>query len=172
MKMKKFLRVLAFFMLACFAVCLTACDKDDDKDNGSGTGGYHMTAKIDGKSWASAGNQMILVDNKMGYLFISGAVNDDDDIITIQMFDFPGAAGSFSLGTDEYQTHCFYTSPEGVTFYVFPDEPDAFGVLVITDYKEKYIKGSFSFTAIDNSGENMIEVTDGSFHMPVYSVPK
>ncbi len=173
MNMKKKLHVFAVFMLACFAVCLTACDKDDDKDNGNGTGGYHMTAKIDGRSWASAPDQLILVDNKNGYLFISGALNEnDDEVMTIQIFDFPGGTGIYPLGTGEYDDICFYVSPDEITYYVFADEPDAYGVLEITAYESNYIAGTFSFTATDVNGEEIIEVTEGSFRMRLYPMPK
>lgn len=179
MKKRNFLSVLAYFMLACFVVIFTACDKDDDDNgndngngNGNGTNGYHMTAKVDGQSWESAADQLILVDDKEGYLFISGALNDnDDEVITIQMFDFPGGTGIYPLGTGEYDVFCFYTSPDDITYYVFPSESDTFGTLTITAYSDETITGEFSFTAMESNGEDLIEITDGSFHMPVFQTP-
>ncbi len=179
MKKKNFITVLAYFMLTCFVVIFTACDKDNDDDNengngnGNGTNGYHMTAKVDGQPWASAADQLILVDDKEGYLFISGALNDnDDEVMTIQMFDFPGSTGTYPLGNGEYDILCFYTSPDDITYYVFSVDPDAFGELEITVYKDDYITGKFFFTAFDSNGEDLIEVTDGSFHMRVFQMPK
>ena len=172
MKKKLKLHVFAVFILACFAVCITACDKDDDDNgNGNGTSGYHMTAKIDGQTWASAPDQLILVDDKNGYLFISGAVDEDLETMTIQMFDYPGGTGSFPLGTGEYEAVCFYTSPDDITYYLIFEEQEAHGMLEITSYASNYIAGKFTFTAIDPSGEHMIEVTEGSFHMPVFQMP-
>lgn len=160
-------------VVLCIAICSTSflsCDKDDN--NGNGPGGYHMTATIDGKSWASAGDQLILVDNQQGYLFISGAVEDDLEIMTIQIFDFPGGTGTYPLGTDDYESYSFYTSAAGITYVVFEDEDDTFGILEITTYKDDHIKGKFSFTAMDSTGSEIIQVTDGSFHMPLFQMPK
>ncbi len=178
MKKKNFIKGLAYFMLACFVVIFTACDKDNDDDNGNdngngnGTNGYHMIAKIDGQPWASAANQLMLVDDKMGYLVISGALNDnDDEVITIQMFDFPRSTGIYPLGTGEYDVFCFYTSSDDITYYVFPSESDTFGTLTITAYSDETITGEFSFTAMEGTSEDLIEITDGSFHMPVFQTP-
>lgn len=168
--MKNLTSAMAFFMLACFVIGSVGCDKDDD--NGNGLAGFHMTAKIDGRSWESAQDQLILVDNQQGYLFISGAVDDDLEIMTIQLFDFPGGKGTYPLGTGVHEDWCFYTSAEDITYVVFSDEEDTFGILEITSYESDHIRGIFSFTAMDATGEEIIQVTDGSFHMPNFDLPK
>ena len=160
------IRILIIFVLTAFAVLCICCDKEDNGKNN-----YHMTAKIDGKSWASAEDQMVSLFEQ-NYLFISGAVSDDVEILTIQIFNFPGETGTYALGTNEYDTHCFYTSPDNISFFTLPDEQLANGTLVIKKYNPgKNISGTFSFTGMTSNGDAMVEVTDGSFYLPIFTIP-
>ena len=166
MKNKTCLRILTIFVLAASAVFYISCDKEDN-----GKKSYHMTAKIDGKSWTSAKDQMLSLVEQ-GYLFISGAVSDDVEILTIQIFNFPEQNGTYALGTNEYDTHCFYTSPDNTSFFTLPDEPLANGTLVIKNYNPgKSLSGTFSFTGMTSNGDSMVEVTEGSFYLPIYTIP-
>ncbi len=166
MKNKTCVRIFIIFCLSASAVFYISCDKEDNGKNK-----HHMTAKIDGKSWTSAKDQLVSLVEQ-GYLFISGAASDDVEILTIQIFNFPGETGTYALGTNEYQTHCFYTSPNDISYFTLPDEPLANGSLVIKEYNPgKSIRGTFSFTGMTSNGDSMVKVTEGSFSLPIYTIP-
>lgn len=162
MKNPGIIKSLLTVILAFTCLSMAGCDKDDNDIDGN----YHMTAKIDGSSWSSAAGQLVAttIDE---YLFISGATNDENELITINFFNFPGNTGTYPMGTGEYDFHCFYSYGD-TSWFVFEDEPQTTGILVITDFSSESIKGTFSFTGLNNEGDSTVTVTEGSFYMPIH----
>lgn len=145
------------------------CEKGAEGENGDDKN-HHMTARIDGQSFVSDRDQLGAVHDE-GYLVITGATENEQEIITFQMFDFPGQTGTYSLGTGEFEALCFY-SDEQHSFYILDDIPGSTGSLVITEITSTGIKGTFHFTGYTPDSEAIKQVTDGSFFMPVYDTPR
>ncbi len=165
-------KTLAIYLSGLVVVgCLIfqSCEKETNGEN-SDKNKSHMTARIDGQSFVSEEDQLGAVHDE-GYLVISGATNNEQEVITFQMFDFPGQTGSYSLGTGEYEALCFYSDAYH-SFYILDDISGSTGTLVITELSDTSIKGTFHFTGYTSNSEAIIEVTKGSFLMPVYDTPR
>jgi len=145
-----------------------SCEKSDNGGNGDQKN-HHMTAKVDGQAFVASEDQLAAV-HQDGYLFISGATENEEKIITFQFFDFPGQASTYIIGNNEYETHCFY-SDETVSFFIFDDDPESNGTIIITDLSSSSVRGTFNFTGVTVNGEATVQVTDGSFFIPIYNTP-
>lgn len=152
--------------IALLSLIIVGCEKDDDNNDSDS---YHFTAKVDGAAWSSASSQLI-GSRIEDYLFVSGATSNEHETISINFFDFPGTAGTYNIGTGEYDFHCFYSIGE-TSYFVFDDVPAATGTLVITAIATNSVKGTFSFTGFNNDENASVTVTDGSFHLPIYGMP-
>lgn len=152
--------------IALLFLMIISCEKNDDNNNSDS---YHFTAKVDGAAWSSASNQLI-GSRADDYLFVSGATSNEHETISINFFDFPGTAGTYNIGTGEYDFHCFYSIGE-TSYFVFDDVPAATGTLVITAIDANSVKGTFSFTGFNNDENASVTVTDGSFYLPIYGMP-
>lgn len=151
--------------MVLLSTMILSCQKDDEKN---GSGSYHFTAKVNGLAWSSAKSELVGT-RVQDYLFVSGATGDGHEIITINFLDFPGTAGTFNIGTGEYEFHCFYSIGD-VSYFVFDDVEAATGRLVVSAISANSVKGSFSFTGV-NEENALVTVTDGSFHLPLFSIP-
>jgi hypothetical protein len=149
-------------VLLAISICLFAgCNKD-------GTGGkYFLTAKVNGVEWTSASEQYAAgYQSVNNFLYISGATSDENEILSISFFNFPGTTGTYSIGTGDYEFMCFYTVGS-TSYYVFNDEAGAVGTLKITTFDSKTVKGTFSFSAVTPGGTATIEITEGKFSLPL-----
>jgi len=144
---------------------IMGCEKNEENNDSNS---HHFTAKVDGADWSSASNQLI-GSRTEDYLFISGATSDENETISINFFDFPGTAGTYTIGEGDYDFHCFYSIGE-TSYFVFDDVQAATGKLVITDITDNSVKGTFFFTGFSNDGDKSVTLTDGSFYLPVYSM--
>ena len=168
MKKKTNFWITPLLLLGVFLILASSCKKDDEENTDSGNNN-HFTAKVDGVAWSSASSELIgVLVTTDEYLFVSGATSDDNEIITINFFDFPGTTGTYNMGTGEYDFHCFYTIGD-TSYFVFDDVPAATGTLVITAIADNSIKGTFSFTGFNNAETASVTVTDGSFELPLYN---
>jgi hypothetical protein len=168
MKKKTNFWITPLLLLGVFLILASSCKKDDEENTDSGNNN-HFTAKVDGVAWSSASSELIgVLVTTDEYLFVSGATSDDNEIITINFFDFPGTTGTYNMGTGEYDFHCFYTIA-GTSYFVFDDVPASTGTLVITAMTDNSIKGTFSFIGFNNAETASVTVTDGSFELPLYN---
>ncbi len=167
--MKKKYSNSIFITIVIIFMCTFAKACADDNGNGIQSGDYHFTAKVNGVSFISIEEEMAAV-HQDEYLVITGGTSNAEEIITLQFFDFPGNTGVYNIGSGEYDTHCFYSN-DSESFFVFDDDPLSSGTLNITKISAQSIEGTFSFTGVTNNGQTTMEVTDGSFHVPVFSTP-
>lgn len=158
-------KLLLSGFIVLLPLMMVACEKAEDNNGAS----HHFTARVDGVEWRSADSQLIGSRNEE-YLFISGATSDESETISINFFDFPGTAGTFNIGTGEYDFHCFYTIGE-TSYFVFDDILNATGTLVISEITDNSVTGTFFFTGFNNDGDQSVSITEGSFYMPVYGMP-
>ncbi len=163
MKNNRTASILITAMIVLLCTLAKACTEDNKNDVSSGD--YHFTAKVNGVNFASIDDEMLAVSQNE-YLIISGATQNQQEVITFQFFDFPGGTGTYIIGSGEYETHCFY-SDDTQSFFIFDDDPLSSGTLTITDIGTNSIKGTFSFTGVTNEGNATTEVTNGSFYVPM-----
>ncbi len=69
------------------------------------------------------------------------------------------------------ETLCFY-SDACDSFCILDNIPGSAGTRMITELSETSIGGTFHFTGYSSQSEAVIEVTEGSFQMPVYDTPR
>ena len=167
MKKKTNFWITPLLILGVFLIFTSSCKKDDEDNTDSDS--YYFTAKVDGAAWSSASSELIgVLATTDGYLFVSGATSNDEEVMTINFFDFPGTTGTYNMGTGEYDFHSFYTRGD-TSYFVFDDVPASTGILVITAMGENSIKGTFSFIGFNNDENASVTVTDGSFELPLYN---
>lgn len=163
---KKTIIILAIIISLPFFI---GCD--DSNSDPTNTVDSFMTAEVDGQAWESATIQLIYVYTvAQNYLFISGAVSMDAEIITMQIFDFPGTTGTYPLGTDEYETHCFYSPTTEKSYFTLEDEPAAKGTLTINSIDADRIKGTFQFTGQEQDGPETVSITNGEFDIKMSDI--
>lgn len=171
MKKKTNFWITSLLLMGMFLIFASSCKKDDvDPDSDTpDSNSYHFTAKVDGVAWSSASSELIgVLVTTDEYLFVSGATSNDEEVMTINFFDFPGTTGTYNMGTGEYDFHVFYTLGN-TSYFVFDDVPASTGTLVITAMGDNSIKGTFSFVGFNNDETASVTVTDGSFELPLYN---
>jgi len=163
MKNNRTTSIVISAMIVLLCTLANACARDNENEVSSGD--YHFTAKVNGVNFSSIDDEMLAVSQDE-YLIISGATQNQQEVITFQFFDFPGTTGTYTIGNGQYETHCFY-SDDTQSFFIFDDDPKSSGTLIITDIGTNSIKGTFSFTGVTNEGTATTEVTNGSFYVPM-----
>jgi hypothetical protein len=122
----------------------------------SGTGAY-MTAKIDGKQWTAS--TMTPDDNtSSNYKIITG--DNDGDGIHFQLWKKNIEVGKKIPFSEDHAADLTLKA-----------EPAFFGgrtgEVEITKLDEKWVEGTFRFTATSHSSAKKIEVTEGRFRVPI-----
>lgn len=147
------MKKLVILFLLGFSI--SSCFKDND-------GGDYFECKIDNENYKIEGVFAYAVKFSAGDIAIYGLEDPTEEnsrTLYVTLDQIP-EEGTFDLGRDQ-KGHGYYTDSNSTFTYATIYE-GASGTLEILDLTEERLKGEFSFTALDDSGDK-IEITSGKF---------
>jgi len=170
--MKKLLVILSLLTLVVFMFnCKGTTEPKEESSE-------PFECKVDGKKWVpsvpdDALEDALTVAYSSGYLSITANHFDgsDGEILVLSLSNLT-EVGTFNLGS--FGSHCWaeIIRQVGTTVEDFSTDDSHTGTVEITkfDTNKKKVEGTFSFTAKSATGDNTIQVTNGSFSLTYTAV--
>jgi len=159
--------------LLALAISVTSCSSDSEGGNvnaGAGT----ITAKVDGQTVTSIPSATFAYITAGGLQITGTNINAQNLALQIVTYDGVGQyniGGGTSLAVGTYSA-IDISNPTNLDniWYAPHGDSGVDGVIDVTEQTETNVKGTFSFTAVNESG-NMKTVTNGSFNVPISDAP-
>lgn len=150
------------FALLCLCLFSVACSGDDGPDDEQER--EYLTATVGGEEFASS--LSMNVNQMNGVTTIIGAGNNGG--IMLQFSN--SSAGSYPIGGDNSGalTIAAYTqnTNNGIVAWQAPiDQSVSQGQIVVTNFSENNVKGTFNFTGTNTDDNSTVEVTNGKFNI-------
>lgn len=155
----KTLKTVLFSML--LSTFLFSCSKDDDNNNNNNTGNGTMTAKVDGANFnANLAVQALITS---GVCSFAGTGGDGQINVAIPSYTGPG---TYAIGGTSFATATYALTASPFTAYSASAVIGS-GTITITSDTGGYLEGTFSFSAVNNTGGTLVtkNITDGSFRI-------
>ena len=150
--------------MCLLATILFSCSSDDG-GGGSNSGGFSLTAKVNGANYSNSNyfDPMAVITNNI--LVIQSSDNGGNSI-QIQVMNYNGV-GSYTSGNNNLMAGYINYLKAGATVGQFKTFTSVRGdgLVEITEVTDTYVKGTFSATApenVSNSTES-VEITEGRF---------
>ncbi|MEN0081436.1 hypothetical protein [Flavobacterium lindanitolerans] len=150
--------------MCLLATILFSCSSDDS-GGGSNSGGFSLTAKVNGANYSNSNyfDPMAVITNNI--LVIQSSDNGGNSI-QIQVMNYNGT-GSYTSGNNNLMAGYINYLKAGATVGQFKTFTSVRGdgLVEITEVTDTYVKGTFSATApenVSNSTES-VEITEGTF---------
>ena len=161
--MKKLLVILSLLTLAIFIFNCEGTTEPKEESDGP------FVCKLDGEKWVpDAPNNEVTASLAYGYLVITANhIDGSDGEIMVLMLSNLTEIGTFNLGSYGSSGYADFIRQVGTTVEDFSTDDSHTGTVEITkfDTEKKKIEGTFSFTAKSSTGNNTINVTNGSFSL-------
>lgn len=168
--MKKAIRILTpttlLSMLAvALGLCLVSCDKDMDMNNKNTTAG--LSAKVDGQIISFEENEATATISHVSnasYLTITCINTGGDCLFVRNSANSPNSPIEPGPSLSPWLTY----SDGGTEWsHRWGDTNGSSGQLTILDYSGGRVKGTFSFTGVNDGDGSTKMVTEGSFDLPI-----
>lgn len=172
------MRIL-FGSLFALLILLAACGGDDDKKGGGGSGDGILTAAINADDFTADKDaaQAVLTNGAGGSnkisLMVTGENASTKQRISFTLYDYV-ELGAYQLRFGNSDLAYYYENIETVDEaawispdYSISDANVVQGTIAISEMTETRVKGTFSFTAREDGGDGIKEVTEGSFDLPL-----
>lgn len=162
---------LMLFILAC-AIAMAACKKNEDGGPGGNAAPGTIEAKIGGSSFKSL--KMTTMANRVnvgGSSVITVQGNETSGKAIVMVINGVDGAGTYQIGgganisISASYTEVNISNPTATKIWQAPFDSSVAGEIKIAELTDKVIKGTFSFTAKNNSDGSVKEVTNGSFNL-------
>lgn len=163
--MKHLLKIISIF--AVLAVVFVSCSKSD----GAGGGSHFIKMRVDGRAvickpliasvikyTATVGDQE---KELVQVTFSSSSDSNPLENIDLNMSDFKGV-GTYDLKKPQ-NTAQYAKDITNVDEVCGATE----GSIVITEFTENSIKGTFQFKGINHNNTKAVHITEGSFYLPL-----
>lgn len=146
-------------ILACCAILVFfACAQKESKQQEEDTNGAFMKATINGKAWTAA---RMTVDYSYPDRSSDNLVHGETDDFSISFYLYKPKAGNKRSFSENYAVE-------------FSTDADYYGgrkgEVTVTKADDKWIEGTFYFTATSSRSDKTFEVTNGTFR--VETTPK
>ncbi len=162
---------ILFLMLAC-VITATSCKKNEDGGPSGDASPGTIEAKIGGSQFKSL--KMTTVANRVNVgsssvITVQGNETSGKAIVmVINGADGPGTyqiGGGANISISASYTEVNISNPTATKIWQAPFDSSVAGELKISELSDKVIKGTFSFTAKNNSDKSIKEITNGSFNL-------
>ncbi|WP_033957412.1 DUF6252 family protein [Psychroserpens jangbogonensis] len=145
---------IAFILLT---LVLSSCSSNDDSTN-SEQSNYYLTAKVDGVNFSIDIVTVSTLADETDFYVISGVGENTSIGLTLES---PISVGTFTTGVAEIVALTYQTNSPFVVFGASQDVGS--GTITITENNANYIKGTFSFTGINQLDNSTKEISEGAF---------
>jgi len=166
--MKKLLVILSLLTLAIFIFNCEGTTEPKEESDGP------FVCKLDGEKWVpDAPNNEVTASLAYGYLVITATRIEGSTGETLTMFVGGAKADTtINLGYVVGGSYAMFSRTVTTTSETFMTDNEHTGSVAITkfDTNKKKVEGTFSFTAKSATGDNTIQVTNGSFSLTYTAV--
>nr|WP_321229063.1 DUF6252 family protein [uncultured Psychroserpens sp.] len=144
-------------VLILIIVMLNSCSSSDDTD-ASGQSAYYLTAKIDGVNYSREFVTVSALPDETDAYIISAV----GEISSIGLsLESPISTGTFTSSIGDL-TVLFYQEINPYAVWASSDDVGS-GTITVTENTDTYIKGTFSFTGVNQLDNSIKVITDGNF---------
>lgn len=170
--MKVFTKIV-FSVLILFNVSLVSCNEDDE-ETPVVINPTFFTAKVGGNPFESVvedAKGMLHVGEEGVLLLSISGTNENGDIVDVNVADFWGI-GTFEISDDPFPNYLGIGSyyKGGVIWGNSSFSEELKGELIVTEYETNgRIEGTFRFYIQHIFTEEIIQVTEGAFNIPIYT---
>lgn len=161
--MKNQLSKISFLFILSLLVFTVSCSSEDEEN--SEPDGEYLSAKVDNETYNS--DLSLNYTNMAGFVTLTGVSKDQEGVL-IQFSD--QGTGTYKIGGDgaNAMTIASFSTYETTTARVWLAPLDFSindGEIVVTNFTESNIKGSFSFVGSNDNEGTSVQVTEGKFNI-------